>query len=105
MDRRATVPAVAAGQRDTMTDGEGWRREERTAALRSKDDDLTIHSLAGWTTGAFPGDGKLLAIEFLIPPPDMTTSVIRFVMTRDQCAALASALATLAQTPYEDLPG
>jgi hypothetical protein len=87
-----------------MSDDQGWRREERTDALKSKDKDLTVHSLAGWTTGSFPDEGKFLAIEFLIPPPDMTTSIIRFVMTRDQCAALASALEVLARTPYEELP-
>jgi hypothetical protein len=88
----------------TMSDDQGWRREERSAALRSKDKDLTVYSLAGWTTGSFPNDGKLLGIEFLSPPPDMTTSIIRFVMTRDQCAALASALEVLARTPYAELP-
>jgi len=86
-----------------MTDNDGYRREQRTAALRSKDDDHTIHSLTGWTTGAMPGDGKFLGIEFMIPPPDMT-SIIRFVMTREQCGALANALEVLARTPYEDLP-
>jgi hypothetical protein len=87
-----------------MSESDGWRHEQRHAALRSRDNDLTIHSLAGWTTGTVPNDGKFLAIEFLIPPPEMTTSVIRFVMTRDQCIGLAHALELVAATPYEEPP-
>jgi len=83
-----------------MSEGEGWRRQERHDAMRNRDNDLTMHSLTGWTTGTAPNDGKFLAIEFLIPPPEMTTSVIRFVMTRDQCVELANALELVAATPY-----
>jgi hypothetical protein len=90
-----------------MIDDEGWRRKERQEALTKKDKDLPLYSLAGWSTGTFPQDGIFLGIEFLIPPPDMSTRILRLEMTRAQCAELATALELVARTPYvpPDEPG
>jgi hypothetical protein len=82
-----------------MSDDQGWRREERHEALTKKDKDLPLYSLAGWSTGVFPQEGIFLGIEFLIPPPVMSTQILRLVMTRTQCAELATALQLAAQDP------
>ena len=88
-----------------MSDDEVWikrlpNRAERHEALNKQDKDTPLYPFAGWSTGTMPQDGVVVAIEFLVPPPDMSIRILRLEMTRAQCAELATGLEMVARTPH-----
>jgi hypothetical protein len=75
-------------------------RPERDAELMKKGPMVPLHPMTGYTTGTLPENCVTVAIEFLVPPPDMTARVLRLGLTRAICADLAKALERLARAPH-----
>jgi hypothetical protein len=88
-----------------MKDDNAWTgnlpdREQRHDALNSQGKDVAMYPFAGWSTGTMASDGIVVAIEFLIPSPDLLLRILRLQMTRAQCAELAKGLDLVARTPH-----
>jgi hypothetical protein len=65
---------------------------------------VIVYPLAGYTTATIAANAALLAIEFLVPPPESNTRILRLAMTRAQCTELSEALKRLAVLPYNPPP-
>jgi hypothetical protein len=59
-----------------------------------------LYPLAGYTTATISATGALLILEFLVPPPENGTRILRLGITRSQCTELSQALARLAVLPH-----
>jgi hypothetical protein len=59
-----------------------------------------LYPLVGYLTGTVSATGALLSIEFLVPPLESGTRILRLGMTRTQCTELSQALARLAVLPH-----
>ena len=75
-------------------------RPTRDSELLAKGVEISLHPLAGWSTGTLPGNNVLLGIEFLTAPPDSSARILRLAMTRAQCSELATVLERLARVPH-----
>jgi hypothetical protein len=51
-----------------------------------------LYPLMGYTTATISANGALLSIEFLVPPPESGSRLLRLGMTRAQCTELGDAL-------------
>jgi hypothetical protein len=54
------------------------------------------YPLTGYTAATLSATGALLTLEFLVPPPESGTRLLRLGMTRTQCSELGDALHRLA---------
>jgi hypothetical protein len=61
---------------------------------------VVLYPLGGYTTATISATGALLSIEFVVPPPESGTRILRLGMTRAQCTELSEALKRLAVLPY-----
>jgi hypothetical protein len=75
-------------------------RLTRDAELFAKGGHIPLYPLAGWAIGTLSDDAVLLGVEFLTSPPNVSAQIIRFAITRKQCAQLAKTLERLAHVPH-----
>lgn len=88
-----------------MDDDKDWLAKTlndpiRDTQLLQTGADLALYPLAGYSTATISATGALLTIEFLVPPPNAGTRILRLGMTRAQCTELSQALARLATIPH-----
>jgi hypothetical protein len=61
---------------------------------------IVVYPLTGYRSATISATAALLSIEFLVPPPNEGTRVLRLAMTRAQCTELGDALKRLAILPH-----
>jgi hypothetical protein len=88
-----------------MDDDKDWLAKAlndpaRDTALIKTGADISLYPLAGYSTATIAVEAGMLTLEFLVPPPDRGTRILRLGMTRSQCTELAEALKRLAILPH-----
>jgi hypothetical protein len=59
-----------------------------------------LYHLVGYTTATLSANAALLSIEFLGPPPESRTRILRLAISRARCTELSEALKRLAVLPH-----
>jgi hypothetical protein len=72
----------------------------REIQLLQTEPNITLYPLAGYSTATISANGALLTLEFVLPPPEAGTRILRLGMTRAQCSELSQALERLAILPH-----
>lgn len=73
---------------------------KRDAELLAKGADISLYPLAGWSTATLPENNKMVALQLLVPGPQISVRTVRLGITAAQCSELAKVLERLARTPH-----
>jgi hypothetical protein len=72
----------------------------RDTQLLQSTKEAETYPLVGYSIATISVNAALLTLEFVVPPPDAGTRIVRLGMTRKQCTELSEALKRLAVVPH-----